>query len=626
MVDTSPRRRFGAAFARWSRRVRRRLALELILTGAAAGMVLGAAGAAAAWQTRHGALRPWMATGGLLGAAAGVAAARRRRWSDPNVALFLDGKLGSSESIATAVELSAARPAEAEPTEVEAPPGSAPRAHEVVLAHAATALEGATARQVRPPLWRPWHAGAPLAAAVIAYLSWLPLPPAPAAAAPPPGAEQVRLAEIAGLERVIQLADIDARDPEQRGRLKKLAEDARALREKLRSGVERREAQADLGQLRDAITAERLSLGEGEQRQGMESALGKLGEDPALRRAAKALGDRDLVAFDEEMERLANRLEKADRERARKTLEEAAEAAKRAGAPGVAKALEEQRKLLEQRGQEADKLRELAEALGEALGDEGREALGDLGRTGSGKDARRLADSLEKALETLSPEERKQLAERLKQQIARSPGDPRGEPTSEEQMRELARQLETPEGQQQLEEHLRRLAQDGGPRSEESERQRALDDAQRGAGEAEGQLGGTPLPMPVAGGPGRPAPGVGSGNPGQGGQQGTPAGGAGNQGPGQAGHSEGGGPGSHEGQTSAIAGGELRSRASARLNPGRPMPGIVMGRTAGRAGDTANVQGEGALGVVGPQEIGGVERSDVPEEYREQVGRYFQPR
>ncbi|WP_437956490.1 hypothetical protein WME76_34540 [Sorangium sp. So ce119] len=620
MADTSPRRRFSAAFARWSRRVRWRLALELILTGAAAGMVLGAAGAAAAWQARHGALRPWMAAGGLLGAAAGAAAARRRRWSDPNVALFLDGKLGSSESISTAVELTAA-----ERTQVGAPQGSASAPHEVVLAHAAAALEGATAQQVRAPLWRPWHAGAPLAAAVIGYLSWLPLPPAPAAAAPPPGAEQVRLAEIAGLERVIQLAEIDARDTAQRERLKKLAEDANALRQKLRSGVERREAQADIGRLRDAITAERLSLGEGEQRQGMESALGKLGEDPELRRAAKALGDRDLVAFDEEMERLANRLEKDDRARARKTLEEAAEAAKRAGAPGVAKALEEQRKLLDQRGEQADKLRELAEALGESLDDEGREALGDLGRTGSDRDARRLADSLEKALEKLSPEERKQLADRLKQQIARSPGGAPGEPTSEEQMRQLARQLATPEGQRLLEEHLRRMAQEGGPRSEESERQRALDDAQRGADEAEGQLGGTPLPMPVAGG--SSPSGRGSGGPGQGGQQqGSPSGGSGNQGPAQPGHSEGGGPGSHDGQTGAIAGGELRSRASARLNPGRPMPGIVMGRTAGRAGDTANVQGEGALGVVGPQEIGGVERSDVPEEYREQVGRYFQPR
>ena len=72
---------------------------------------------------------------------------------------------------------------------------------------------------------------------------------------------------LAGLERVVQLADIDARDAAQRDRLKKLADDAKKLREKLRNGVERRDAQAELGRLREAITAERLSLGEGDQRQ-----------------------------------------------------------------------------------------------------------------------------------------------------------------------------------------------------------------------------------------------------------------------------------------------------------------------------------------------------------------------
>ncbi|WP_441291089.1 hypothetical protein ACSRUE_11805 [Sorangium sp. KYC3313] len=624
MVDASPRRRFSAAFVRWSRRVRRRLALDLVLTGAAAGMMLGAVGAAVAWHMRQGALRPWMAAGGLLGAVAGAAVARRRRWTDPNVALFLDGKLGSAESVSTAVELAAAQDAAD-----GAPGASASAARDVVFAHAAAALDAATARQVRTPLWRRWHTGAPLAAAAIGYLSWLPLPPAPAAAAPPPGAEQVRLAEIAGLGRVVQLSEIDARDAEQRDRLKKLSDDAKRLREKLKSGVERREAQAELGRLRDAITAERLSLGEGEQRHGMESALGKLGEDPQLKRAAKALGDRDLVAFDEEMARLANKLERDDRERARKVLEEATEAARRAGAPGVAKALEEQRKLLDQRGKQADALRELAEALGDGLGDEGRDALRELARTGSDRDARRLAGSLEKALEQLSPEERERLADRLKQRMTQSPESALGEPMSKEQMRELARQLETPDGQRQLEEQLRQMAQEGSPGSEESKRQRALDDAQRGAGEAEGQLGGTPLPVPIAGGSGQPGsgqPGLGGQERGQGGQQGSSGGGAGKQGSAQPGHSEGGGSGSHEGQTGAIAGGELRSRASARLNPGRPMPGIVTGRAAGRAGDTANVRGESALGVVGPQEVGGVERSDVPEEYREQVGRYFQPR
>jgi hypothetical protein len=56
------------------------------------------------------------------------------------------------------------------------------------------------------------------------------------------------------------------------------------------------------------------------------------------------------------------------------------------------------------------------------------------------------------------------------------------------------------------------------------------------------------------------------------------------------------------------------------------MPGVVMGRSAGRPGETANVVGQGALGRAAAGEIGGVERSDVPEEYRDQVGRYFQPR
>ncbi|MGK4001872.1 hypothetical protein WMF31_04570 [Sorangium sp. So ce1036] len=619
MMAASPQRSFSAAFARWARRVRRRLALELILTGAAAGMALGAVGAAAAWQTRHGPLRPWMAAGGLIGAAAGAAVARRRRWSDPNVALFLDGKLGSAESISTAVELAAAEHAVG-----GAPRGGATTGREVVFAHATAALHNATTRQVYAPVWRSWHAGAPLAAAAIGYFSWLPLPPAPLAAALPPGVEQVRLAEIAGLERVIQLAEVEARDAEQHDRLRRLADDAKKLREKLRRGVERREAQSEIARLRDAITAERLSLGEGEQRNGLEAALGKLGENPDLTRAGRALGDRDLVAFDEEMERLANRLEKNDRERARRTLEEAVEAAREADAPGVAEALEEQRKLLDQRGRDADKLRALAEALGEALGDEGHEALGDLGRTGSNKDAQRLADSLEEALEKLSPEERKQLADRLKQRMAQAPAGAPGEALSDEQLRELARQLATPEGQQQLEDELRRMAQEGGPSSEESRRQRALDDAQRGAGEAEGQIGGVPTPLPVAGESGTSGPR--SGAPGQSGQQGSPAGGADTQqGPAHPGHTEGGQPGSHAGQTGAVAGGELRSRADARLNQGRPMPGSVVGRTAGRAGETANVRGEGALGVVGPQEIGGVERSDVPEEYREQVGRYFQP-
>jgi hypothetical protein len=147
------------------------------------------------------------------------------------------------------------------------------------------------------------------------------------------------------------------------------------------------------------------------------------------------------------------------------------------------------------------------------------------------------------------------------------------------------------------------------PGSEEGDRQRGLDDAEDGAGEAEKALGG--IPMPVEGGSGQ-------GQPGKGGDdKGSPF----------AGHTEGGeGPGNHKGATGKVEGDELTARATARMNKAKPMPGVVMGRTAAVPGETANVRGVGALGGAAAGEIGGVEKSDVPEEYREQVGRYFQPR
>jgi hypothetical protein len=55
------------------------------------------------------------------------------------------------------------------------------------------------------------------------------------------------------------------------------------------------------------------------------------------------------------------------------------------------------------------------------------------------------------------------------------------------------------------------------------------------------------------------------------------------------------------------------------------MRGTSLGRAPARAGETANQRGTGALGKVAPKEVGGVQRSEVPQEYREQVGRYFQP-
>jgi hypothetical protein len=641
--DDGARRRFHAAFRRLARRVRTRLALRKVLGGAALGLVLGAAASGAAWKWHQGALRPWAATAGLVGAAVGLAVAQRRRWDDTTVALYLDGKLGSDETIVTALELSGRSTKQPGPglpeqqnestaaTSVES--ADLGEAGAVVIAQASERLDQVRGKAVRAPLWRVWHVALPLAAAAIAFVTWLPMPPTPVAPTPP-GVDKVTVADLVGLEKVIKLAELDARDDAQKKRLAALADEARKLREKLKTGVEKREAQADIAKLRDGITAEKLSLGDGEQRQGLESAIGKLGEKPELKDAAKALGDRDLTGFDDEMEKLANKLEASDREQAKKTLEEAAEAAKKNGAKDVAKMLEEQKRLMDQRGKQADALRELAEGLGKDLPPEAREALKDFQGSGSPADRQKLAESLGDALNGLSPEQRKQLAENLKKQLADNPPGEAGGggELDPEQLKDLAERLGTPEGQKELAEQLKRMAEAPGPESEESERQRGLEQGEEGLGETEGQMG-APVPMPVAGGPGQNGQGQNKG-PGQNGQgqsgdgQGNGQGdGQGqNQGDGQGGPGPGGGKGNHDGHTDPIDASGVRARADARVNKARPMPGVVMGRAAGRAGETANVQGQGALGQVAPQEVNGVERSDVPEEYREQVGRYFNPR
>jgi len=595
---------FRDVFRRFSGRVRRSLALERVLTGAALGLVLGTAAAAAAWQTRHGSLRPWMATGGALGAVAGAIVARRKRWNDGEVALYLDGRLGGKESISTAIDLQKRQASADDP------------ARAVVITHATEVLKKAAPKDATVSWVRAWHLGIPVGLAAIGYMSFLPLPPAPAAPPPPPGAEQVKLADIKGLEKIIDLANANARDEAQRKRLDKLAEEAKKLREKIRNGMEKREAQAEIAKLKDAITAERLSLGDGEQRAGLESALGKLGENPDMKSAAKALGDRDLVQFDEEMEKLANRLEKEDRERAQKSLEEAAEAARKQNAPDVAKALEEQRKRLEEAAKKNKKLNELGQAIGEGLPDDAKEALKDFqGGKGGSKEQQKLAEKLEEALGKLTPEERKKLAENMKKRAEQMGEGDMGEGPTKEQLKELADELSTPEGQKKLAEELKRMAE-GEKGSEEGERQKKLDEAQKGAGEAEEQMGGggAPMPMPMQNGKPGGKDGPGGKNGGKDGE--NPA----------AGHSDGGGPGDHKGQTGVVDGPGVKARATGPINKAPSMPGVTLGRTTGRAGETANRQGTGALGQAAAGELGAVERSEVPEEYREQVGRYFQPK
>src|SRR5262249_22653027 len=107
-----------------------------------------------------------------------------------------------------------------------------------------------------------------------------------------------------------------------------------------------------------------------------------------------------------------------------------------------------------------------------------------LDRKGSDKAAKELADSMGKALEKLTPEERKKLADKLKEQ-AKSGGMSQGDP---QDLKDLADKLSTPDGQNQLERELKDLA-NAYAESSEGKRQKQLDDAEDGAGKTEDDIG-----------------------------------------------------------------------------------------------------------------------------------------
>ncbi|HEY6079698.1 MAG TPA: hypothetical protein VIW29_12875, partial [Polyangiaceae bacterium] len=444
----------------------------------------------------------------------------------------------------------------------------------------------------------------PLAAGAILWLSLAPLPPAPRVSVPP-GAERVQQAQLKGLERIEALRDQRGRNPDDERRLRALADEAKKLRGQLSQGMEKREALARMAKLRDAIAELRSEFGSGQQRPGLEAAIGALAEHPELRKAARALGDGDLTAFDLEMQRLANQAEQSARDSAKQALQEAERAARAKGAQALGDALQQQGEAFQKRAAEAEALRELAKSLEGQLDAEALEDLKEFGQSGDPEAARRLSEAMGKALSKLSEAERKRLAERLKQQLKQNPQGALS-PMMREEMEDMARRLATPGGQQQLEEQLRELAQP--EQSPGAERDGALGDAERGLDEAERGLGAVPLPG------GQASPGAGNSPAGP---QAGKSGGPGGQ------HDT--GSGAHDGKTDAVQAPELRAKADVARSGSGPMHAATLGRAPARPGDTANQRGSGSLGSVAPTEIGAVEQSEVPEEYREHVGRYFEP-
>ncbi|MGC4086466.1 MAG: hypothetical protein QM756_00955 [Polyangiaceae bacterium] len=321
---------------------------------------------------------------------------------------------------------------------------------------------------------------------------------------------------------------------------------------------------------------------------------------------AKALGDGDLVAFDEEMQRLANKAEAQSREAVGRALEEAARAAREKGAQKLAEMLDWQRKGFREREAHARLLREFAKQLGDKLPPEAQADLKQFDQSGDPEAERRLSDALGRALQGLSPEERERLAEALKSKL--DSGDSEFSQMSPEQMRRFVDSLKSKDAQKKFEDALREFAKRGA----EAERDQALGDAERGGAEAERSLGGSPMPLPTPGAEG--APQSSQGQSGKGDEQGKP--GAGN-GPG--------GKATHDGSTNKLGGDELRARANTRWLAGAPLAARSLGRAPGRAGETANQVGIGNLGSRSSSEVSAIDGADIPEEYREQVGRYFEP-
>jgi hypothetical protein len=523
-----------------------------------------------------------------VGAGLGAALAARARWSDRDVALFLDERLGSHEQIVTALEL---KDRDSDPA----------RLLQRSAAEALTRSQGAT---LGPKVLDAPMLVAPFGAAAIIWLSLTPLPPAPPVARAP-GAERIQRGDVKGLERIEALRDQRGLTPEDEKRLRALADEAKKLRGELGQGMEKREALARMAKMRDAIAELRADFGGARQRPGLEAAIGALNEHPELRKAARALGDGDITAFDREMQRLANQAEKEARDSAKRALEEAEQRAREKGAQGLADALKEQRKAFEKNEGGAEALRQLAESLRSELSPEALEDLKEFGRSGDPEAARRLAQAMGKALSQLTDEERQRLAEQLRKRLAESPSAA-GQPMTREELEALAKRLASKEGLKELQEQLKDLASPDASR--DAQRDGALDDAERGLGEAERGLGGMPMPMP--GGP--------------------PAGGDGNQGGPEAnapgtGTGRDGGKGTHDGESQKVEAPELRAKANAQRNAQGPMHAATLGRAPARPGDTANQRGTGALGSAAAGEIGAVEQSEVPEEYREHVGRYFEP-
>ena len=541
-------------------------------------------------------------TAACVGTVVGLVSAHRRRLTLHELSLYLDAKLETQEALSTAFSVSS------EPDEVST----------FIVDKAATLLTESDLQVARPKVWSKLQASVPLGLGMAVAVCLVPLAPLPQPAPPPPGSEVMTETVVPELERVIEVLDqVVPRDAEQEQRLQTLSEKAKQLKAKLKNGAAKREVQAELAELSQGVLAEKLSFGEGEERRGLERALGEL-DDPSLAAAKQAIKDRDLTELDDETSRLANQLEKESREKARKALEDAAKAAREEGSETVAKELDRQAKKLKDEGTKADALKNAAEGLREQLSEQGKANLDALKNEGDPEAKRQLAKEVQEVLSKMSEAEREALAEKLRTAAkeaatkgpnkAEEPGSSEQQPGPKpdtspqpdaESLEQLAKQLQSGEGKKQLEEALKELANSPPNGAGEAKNQELLEQAQQALKEAHGKTSGEGKGQQAEAGPQE-----GVGNTGAGGSPTKKR---------------------RKAPSPVSSGKSLKARANAPVRDGATLPTIKTGRAGSRPGEVANRVGSGALGRVSAEEVSGVSRSDVPEEYREQVGRYFEP-
>jgi len=631
LAGASERRRLEDAFAPWRASVNRHLVFRSALDGLTFGALAGAAWAFGAWATHHPALRAGGLAIAAAGAVAGAVRGTRHAWGDERIALYVDGVLGTPESVTSAIALGR-----------EAPP-------EVIDA-AIVALEQSPRRA--PGRLRRMH-GLALAGTIACVVLLAVRAPKPAQASPPPGTDVVKLTQVPGLDKVAEVEKLPAKDAAQKERLDKIAQEARELKKKLLEGMPRRDALDALNKLRQKVEAEKL--GANQNKAGLDAAAQALKSSgfPGL---ADALEDRDLQSFDEMMERIANEREDSDRQKAREALEKAIDEAKKKGADDVAKALEKQKQKLDARKDKGDLLRELADAMKGTPGDPGK-SLPNYHDKATDEAGKELGDALRKGLEKLTPEERKKLAEKLHEQAEKGGASGKMSPKAKKRLKDLADKLKTPEGQKELEKDLKDLANEGGGDADDDKREKGLDDADEGTDDAGKELGdgkdGKGKDGKGKDGKGKDGKGKdGKGKDGKGkdgkdgdgkdgdGKDGDGKDGDGKDGDGKDGSGAGGGipipggdpggqPGGggdgadHKGKTKKTDAETLKAKAKGMgMGTPKPMGGKIT--MPGTDGATATVKGTGDLAGSAADEVNGVDKADVPEAVRRQVKAYFE--